>query len=611
MYHSGSPAGGGRLSSALDSDDEEVLGKIYDWRIITRLPKYLVPVKFWLALGAGGMVLRSLAALASPYLIAIATDRFIQTGNLEGLKLIIIAFIGAALLVWAGQYLEALFLSYAGEAMLLRLRTEMFDHLQQLSLSFYDRNEVGKIMSRVQNDVQQLQELLTGGILNLLTSTLTLVGIAVAMVIMNARLALLTLTVVPALGLVIFIWQKHAHGAFLRVRRAIAAVNAQLQESISGVRVIQSLSREEINYKQFDSVNRTHLTANLNATKLSAVMMPTEEIVAAVATGLVIVFGGYQVLAGTMGIGVLLGFLLYIQRFFTPVQELIMEYTDLQRAMVAAERVFELLDIEPEIKDSPQAIEMPPIKGGIKLRQVSFSYEPNVEVLHDIDLTINPGETVAIVGRTGAGKSSLANLITRFYEIDKGEVTIDGYNITSATQHTLRRQIGLVTQDPFLFSDSILENIRYGRPEASPEEVSMAAKTAGAHDFITRLKQGYETPVGQRGGNLSAGQRQFICLARAILAKPPILILDEATSNVDTNAERLMQKSFNHLLQGRTCLIIAHRLSTVTKADRIIVLEQGEITEMGSHQELLAKRGLYYTMFMALNTPDMVPQQSA
>jgi ABC-type multidrug transport system fused ATPase/permease subunit len=603
MYH----IGGGHHGAF---DEDEMLGQIYDSQVIKRLPKYLAPFKSWLSMGVEGMVLRSLATLATPYIVAVATDRFIQTGNLGGLNIIIIIFIAAALLLWGGQYIENLFLSFTGQGILLRMRTQMFDHLQHLPLSFFDRTKVGKIMSRVQNDVQQLQELVTSGFLTIVTSILTLVGIAIIMITMNAQLALLTLTVVPILGIVIFIWQKYARRAFTKVRRAIATVNAQLQEGISGIRVTQSLSREEINFEQFDTVNKAHLNANIDATKLRALMMPTVEILNAVAYSLVIVFGGYQVLAGEMGVGVLLGFLLYIQRFFYPVLELTIQYTELQRAMASGARIFELLDVEPDIEDSPQAIELPPVKGKIEFHQVSFAYKPGAEVLHDINLTINPGETVAIVGRTGAGKSSLVNLSTRFYEVDKGEVTIDDYDVRSVTQQSLRQQIGIIPQDPFLFSGSIEDNIRYGRMEASRDEVIKAAKTVGAHEFITHLERNYDTPVGERGGNLSAGQRQFICLARAILTNPPILILDEATSNVDTHAERLMQKSLNRLTRGRTCLIIAHRLSTIAKADRIIVLKQGRITEAGSHQELIAKRGLYYQMLEALNAPETNPHNT-
>ncbi|MFH1381463.1 MAG: ABC transporter ATP-binding protein [Chloroflexota bacterium] len=599
---------GGQLQSVFDIDDEDTtLGKIYDWRVIRRLPRYLAMVRSWMALGATGMVIRTLASLAVPYLITIATDSFIQTRNLSGLNVIVLILIGTMMVTWGGQYLETRYLYFAGDAVLVKLRTEMFDHLQELSLSFYDRNKVGRIMSRVQNDVQQLQELITGGFLNLAISTLTLVTIATVLIRWDARLALLTFTVVPILGIVLFIWQKSAYRAFVRVRKAIAAVNAQLQENISGVRVVQSLSRERLNFSQFDDVNKAHLRANIEATKLASLMMPVGDIVSALAIGLVVVLGGYQVLAGQISIGVLLGFLLYIQRFFSPVQELILEYTELQRAMVSGTRIFELLDIQPQIKDSPGAIEIPSVKGKVQLDHVSFSYQPGVEVLHDISLVINPGEMVAVVGRTGAGKSSLMSLIARFYEVSQGKIAIDGYDVRSVTQQSLRRQLGIVLQDPFLFSGTIEENIRYGKVEAAHEAVVSAATMAGAHEFISRLEHGYNTPVGERGGNLSAGQRQLICLARAIIADPPILILDEATSSVDTNTERLMQESLRDLVRGRTCLTIAHRLSTVSNADRIIVLEQGKIAETGSHRELLDKHGLYYQMLTAQGALELSP----
>ncbi len=599
-FPGGGGPGPGHGRGAFDAED--VLGKVYDSKVITRLPRYLAPVKAWIALGASGMIIRALASLALPYLTGTAID-YIRNGNFGGLNITVVLFIAAGLLTWGGQYLETMYLAYAGQKIIYRMRTEMFAHLHKLSMSFFDHSKIGKLMSRVQNDVQQLQELLTQGIFTLITSLLTLVGIACVMIIMNPRLALITLTTVPALGIIVFIWQKYARRAFITVRRAIAVVNAQLQEGISGVRVVQSLSREEENYEQFDAVNRAHLDANVTAVRLEAIIMPVVNILTGIAFGLIIVIGGYQVFQGEMAIGVLVAFLLYIQRFFEPVLELTMQYTLLQRAMASGARIFELLDIEPEIKDSPDAIEMPPVKGEVKFKQVSFAYEPGVEVLHDIDLTVNPGETVAIVGRTGAGKSSLASLTARFYEVDKGEVTMDGYNVQSVTQQSLRSQIGIVPQDPVLFSGSIGDNIRYGNMEASQQEVIEAAKTAGAHSFITRLEHGYDTPVGQRGGNLSAGQRQLICLARAILANPRVLILDEATSNVDTNTERIMQKALRRVTKGRTCLIIAHRLSTVTNADRIIVLEQGRVIETGSHQELLAKQGLYYQMYEALSLP--------
>ncbi len=580
------------------------MGKVYDSRVIRRLLRYLGPVRSDLTLGALGMIIRSVSTVALPLLIGMATDALIGAGDLTRLNITILIMVAVIALGWGGRYLEELFLEYVGQKILYRVRTEMFDHLQRLSLRFFDRNKVGRIMSRVQNDVQQIQELLATGMLNVVLNAVTLVAIACVMLIMNTRLALLTLTVVPALAIVAFVWQKQARQAFIKVRRAIATVNAQLQEGIAGVRVTQSLTREEVNSEQFEHVNREHYSANVTAARLQAIMWPMVEILTALGTALVIYFGGRQVLAGEMTAGVLVAFMLYVRRFFDPVLELAMEYVEIQRAMASGARIIELLDVEPEIRDDTRALELPPAKE-IKFKRVSFGYAPGLEVLHNIDLTINPGETVAIVGRTGAGKSSLANLITRFYEVDQGEVTVDGYNVNSVTQQSLRRQIGVVTQDPFLFSGTIEDNIRYGRPEASREEIVKAAKTVHAHDFISRLERGYDTQVGERGENLSAGQRQLVCLARAVLASPPIMVLDEATSNVDTNAERLMQESLRRLMKGRTCLIIAHRLSTVTNADRIVVLDQGRIVEMGTHKELLAKKGLYYDMFGALSAPDL------
>jgi ABC-type multidrug transport system fused ATPase/permease subunit len=604
MFHGG---GGGfhqhQQGGRFDSDD--VLGKVYDSRVISRLPRYLAPVKGWISLGASGMIISTLATMAAPYLVGNATDRIIG-GDLSGLGIIVIIYVAFSLANWGGQYLQNMYLAYAGQSIIFRMRTEMFDHLQRLSLGFFDRNQVGKLMSRVQNDVSQIQELVTQGILTLLTSLLTLVGIAVIMIMMNWRLALYTLAVIPFMVIMVVVWQKFARKAFIQVRRAIATVNSQLQEDMSGVRVIQSLSREEENMEQFDEVNKAHLDANVTAVKWEALMMPMVNIITGVSFAIVIIVGGFQVLDGVMSIGVLMSFLLYVQRFFDPVLELSMQYTELQRAMASGTRIFELLDVTPDIQDRPGAIELPPVKGEINFQHVSFGYEPDKDVLHDINLTVRPGETVAIAGQTGSGKSSLVSLSARFYEVEKGAVTVDGYDVRSVTQQSLRKQIGIVPQDPILFSGSIEENIRYGKLDASREKVIEVSKMVGAHNFISRLEKGYDTAVGQRGVNLSAGQRQLICMARAILADPRILILDEATSSVDTNTERIMQRALRKVTRGRTCLTIAHRLSTVTGADRIIVLEQGRIAEEGSHKELMARQGLYYKMYQTLSSPELV-----
>ncbi len=599
-FHAGPPGGG--PGSRFDSD--EVLGKVYDSRVIAKLPQYLLPVKKWIGIGAGGMLIRTFATLATPYLVALATNDIVK-GNLGGLNIIAIIFVAISVVMWFGQYWENLYLSYAGQSVIYRMRTELFDHLHRLSLSFFDTHKVGKLMSRVQNDVQQLQELVTQGILSLITSLLTLVGISIIMITMNWLLGLIMLAMVPIMVLSVWIWQKYARQAFIRVRRAIATVNSQLQEDIAGVRVVQSLSRESENMGQFDQVNRAHLDANVTAVKLEAVMMPLINILTGASFAIVLIVGGFQVLDGVMEIGFLMGFLMYVQRFFDPVLELSMQYTELQRAMASGARTFELLDVRPDIQDRPDAIDLPPIKGEIQFQNVSFGYEPNKDVLHDINLIIRAGETVAIVGQTGSGKSSLVSLTDRFYEVEKGTVTVDGYDIRAITQQSLRRQIAIVPQDPILFTGTIEENIKYGKLNATHDEVVEVAKTVGAHSFISRLEKGYDTPVGQRGASLSAGQRQLVCLARAVIADPRILILDEATSNVDTHTERIMQRALRKLTRGRTCLTIAHRLSTVTGADRIIVLDQGRIVEEGSHKELLAKQGLYHKMFRTLSTPEL------
>ncbi len=598
MYHGGG-GHGGRF------DEEETLGKVYDSRVIGRLPRYLKPVAKLIAVGAVGMLVRTGATLALPYMVGVATNN-IADRDLEALNLSAIILTVIAVAMWGAQYVETLFTSLAGQKIIYRMRTDMFNHLLRLSLSFFDTHKVGKLMSRIQNDVSQIEELVTQGILALITSVLTLIGIAVIMLTVNWQLALLTLIVVPLMIAGAFVWQKYARVAFIRVRRAIAIVNSQLQEDMSGVRVIQSLSREEENMEQFDEVNKAHLDANVTAVKLEALIMPAVHISTSISFAIVIIFGGFQVMDGIMDIGFLLAFLLYVQRFFDPVLELSMQYTELQRAMASGHRIFEMLDIHPDITDRPDAVELPPVEGEIRFNNVDFAYEESEEVLHDINLSIKPGESVAIVGQTGSGKSSLVSLTARFYEVKGGKVTIDGYDVREVTQKSLRKQIGIVPQDPILFTGTVEENIRFGNETVSEKEVIDVAKEVGAHTFISKLKDGYRSQVGQRGGNLSAGQRQLICMARAMLAAPRILILDEATSNIDTHTERIMQRAVKKLAKGRTMLTIAHRLSTVTGADRIVVLERGRLVEEGSHRQLMAKGGLYQKMYKTLSSPDLL-----
>ena len=601
MQSGGGPQGGQLLRSAIDAhDDDEILGKVYDSRLIARLAEYLSPVKKHLVIGSFGVIVRTAANLVTPLIVALATNQIVA-GNINGLTIAALGYLAILLVIWGAQYLELLHLTYAGQGILFRLRTRMFGHLHELSLSFFDRNKMGKVMSRVQNDVDQMQTLVTQDFINVSVNAVTLIGIAAIMIAINWRLALLALSMLPVLVAVMVVWQTYARRAFVLARKTIAVVNDNLQESISGVRVTKSLSRESVNIRQFDSVNKANLDANKRAAKLQGAIMPVTQMLTDGAYVLVLVFGGFQVLAGAMEVGFLIGFLLYIQRLAAPVQQLATMYTEIQRAMASGSRIFELIDVEPDIKDVPQAAELPPIKGEIRFDNVNFAYTPGSDILHDVSFTVKPGETMAIAGRTGAGKSSIASLIERFYEARTGRVLIDGHDVTSVSVQSLRRRIGFVPQDPFLFSGTIEENIRDGNLEASHDQVVEAARAAGVHDYVARMEHGYETVVGERGGSLSAGQRQLVCLARAILANPSILILDEATSNVDTNTESIIQESLRRVGQGRTCVVVAHRLSTVTSADSITVMEHGRVIEQGNHQQLMAKRGLYFQMFETMS----------
>jgi ABC-type multidrug transport system fused ATPase/permease subunit len=502
-------------------------------------------------------------------------------------------FVGIYLTSSTQQYL----LSWVGQQVLATLRAQLFRHLQALPLGYHDTHIVGVTISRVINDVAVINELLSQGLITLVGDILVLAGIIAVMLSMNLRLALLAFSVLPLMLLATWLFARQAQIAFRQTRARIAAVVGDLAEDISGMRVIQAFAQEDASQERFDDVNRANRDANIAAISLSFIFLPSVEFLGMVATGIVLWFGGLAVARGELTLGIVVAFLAYAARFFQPIQELSQLYTTMQAAMAGGERVLELLDTQPEITDRSGAVEMPDIIGRVELRHVSFSYRGDARVLHDVSLVVEPGQTAALVGPTGAGKTSIANLVARFYDVTDGAVLIDGIDVRHVTQRSLRRQMGLVPQEPFLFSGTIADNIHFGRPDAPDRAIEQAARLANAHEFIAALPDGYATEILEGGVNLSVGQRQLVCIARAVLANPRILILDEATASVDTVTEVLIQKALEQLLKGRTTLVIAHRLSTVRNADLICVVQAGRIVEQGRHEELWARGRVYRELY--------------
>ncbi|MEX1157964.1 MAG: ABC transporter ATP-binding protein, partial [Thermomicrobiales bacterium] len=515
----------------------------------------------------------------------------------DALDLIALTFLLVIALRFVGRNRELYVMSRLGQKIVYDMRSAMFRHIQKVGVRYIDRRGVGSIMSRLQNDVSVIDQLFTDGLIEILSQFAVLIGIIILMWITNAELALLAFAVLPFMVVLMIFWRRRAIVTYRQTRITIARVNGFLAENIAGVRVIQSFTREPINRGQFREINDDNLDANISAAKLSALLFPFVTFIEALATALILLVGGRLVLGeGAFTIGELVIFVALIARFYEPINHLAQGYNTMQAAMAAGERIFEILDIDVEIQDKPDTIALPRINGRVEFDHVRFGYDDK-EVLHDISLEVAPGESIAFVGETGAGKTSMINLISRFYDVWDGAIRIDGYDVRDVTQRSLRSQLGVVLQDTFLFAGTIRDNIRFARPDATDGEIIDAAKAVGAHDFIMKLTGGYDAEVHERGATLSVGQRQLLSFARALIANPRIIILDEATSSVDTETELVIQAALRRLLAGRTSFIIAHRLSTIRESSRVVVMDQGRIVEIGSHDELLERRGMYYNLY--------------
>ncbi len=573
-------------------------GEVYNPHVVRRMLSYLAPHRWRMIAAFLLTLIESGLTLLTPYLIKVAIDEYILPGDRQGLVRIAIALAISFVLLFAVSSIQRYTLSRVGLQVLATLRGDLFRHLQRLHQGYHDRHIVGVTVSRVINDVAEINELLSQGVITLLGDMVVLVGIIIIMISMSPKLALLTFIVLPLMLLATWLFSRQARRAFRETRSSVAAVVGDLAEDISGMRAIQAFTREKTSQVRFEQVNRDNRNAYINAMNLSFIFLPAIEFLGMLATVIVLWFGGRYVLGGTITLGIMVAFLSYVTRFFQPIQELSRIYTTFQSAMAGGEQVVKLLDTPLEIKDAPGAQVFKPEKGEIRFSDVSFNYRSDLpEVLHDINLLIPAGKTAALVGPTGAGKTTIANLIARFYDVSSGSLTIDGVDIRDVTLASLRDQVRVISQDPFLFSRTLAENIKFGRPEATDEEMIAAAKQANAHEFINFLPEGYNTRVLEGGVNLSQGQRQLVSIARALLTDPRILILDEATANIDSVTEGLLQDAIARMLKRRTSVVIAHRLSTVRSADMVFVIDEGKIMEQGTHTSLLAQKGLYAQLY--------------
>jgi ABC-type multidrug transport system fused ATPase/permease subunit len=600
----GSPNMGniGRLFVALW---QLVRGEDQRGRKVRWLIAQLRPYRGRVALMFLGLLLATAAGLAPPYLAGKAIDNGILAGDVGALDWIVAAFVAVSLLYAAATYLQTYMVGWVGTRVLQDLRERVFTHIQAMSIGFFTRRSPGVLISRMTNDIEALNQLVTTGVVTMFSSTLTLLGVVVILLLLDVKLALVTFLTFPLLMVASLVFRIVSAGAYKATRERIAAITAYLQESLSGVRVVRSFGQEPRHVDEMTELNEANRAVNMKTVYLNASYFPAVEMLAAVGTAVILLYGGSQAIDGAIQLGVIVAFVGYLNTFFEPIQQLSQLYTTYQQGMAALDKIFDLLDTPADMVDAPDAIDPGTLRGEIELDGVWFSYGEEGEsgadtwALRDVDLHVPPGQTLALVGATGAGKSTFAKLVARFYDPQQGTVRVDGHDLRGVQQRALRRQLGIVPQEGFLFSGSVRENVAFGRPEASEEEIESAIAAVGATEFVAALPDGLETQVGERGVQLSAGQRQLVAFARALLAEPRILILDEATSNVDVRTEKTIERGLERLLHGRTAIVIAHRLSTIRRAGKIVVLEDGQIAEQGTHDELIAANGPYSKLYGA------------